>query len=81
MICFSEKVVVHSETTVLMDEQCMWPPIPLLAISPAHGRVQYVWKKEVKKQMNGRKVMFQPTLVYSMWILQNNIGAHLMELA
>ena len=41
--------MVHSETTVLMDEQCMWPPILLLVISPAHGRVQYIWEKRSKE--------------------------------
>ena len=38
---FLEKKVVH-----IMEKPCMWPPMPLLVISPRHGQACYTWERK-----------------------------------
>ena len=35
-VCLSKKVLVHSQTEIIMERSCMWPPIPLVVIPPNH---------------------------------------------
>ena len=43
---YIEKRLVHSPLLITLEKPCMWPPVPLLVISPAHGQVSYKWEKK-----------------------------------
>lgn len=51
-----EKRLVHSETQIIMEEPCMWPPTPLIVISPNHGHVLYAWEKKKENTENWESV-------------------------
>ena len=38
----------------------MWPPIPLLVISPEHGQVHYQWEKKSSTMENWENVAVPP---------------------
>ena len=39
----------------------MWPPIPLLVISPGHGQVHYQWEKKCSTMVEWENVAVPPT--------------------
>ena len=41
VVQFLEKVLVHSQTEIVMEKSCIWPPIPLVVIDPNHGTAIY----------------------------------------
>ena len=43
---FLEKVLVHSQTEIVMEKSCTWLPIPLVVIDPNHGTAIYTWEKK-----------------------------------
>ena len=59
--CIIEKRLVHTKTTIIMEEPCMWPPIPLLVISPRHGQVHYQWEKKSCTMVEWENVAVPPT--------------------
>ena len=52
---YSEKILVHSQTDIVMEKSCMWPPIPLVVIHPSHGTTTFTWEKKQPYDTNWKK--------------------------
>ena len=56
VVQFLEKVLVHSQTEIVMEKSCMWPPIPLVVIDPNHGTAIYTWEKKQPHDNSWKKI-------------------------
>ena len=78
VVQFLEKVLVHSQTEIVMEKSCMWPPILLVVIDPNHGTAIYTWEKKQPHDNRWKKMMFHHILAYCMWTPLCSIDAVLM---
>jgi len=52
--------LIHSPLFITLEKPCMWPPVPLLVISPSHGQISYKWEKKSSSNMDWEDMAIPP---------------------